>query len=127
MPKRIFLIDDDNDLLEILEEVLVTAGFSVQQLTDSDQVLRQVKAEQPDLVVVDYLLPGINGGEICAQLKKDPQTGHIPVILMTAYPRVMLSLGNYGCDELIEKPFDMDYFLKRLEYYTDPVLTNNNK
>ena len=123
----VFLIDDDNDLLDIMEEVLAMAGFSVQKMTDGAGVVSRVAADQPDLVIVDYLLPLVNGGELCAQLKKDPRTRHIPVILMTAYPRVLLSLGDYGCDDLIEKPFDIDDFADRVKFHAGAVLNLNDQ
>jgi len=116
MTKRILLVDDDASILEILEEFLTSAGFHVTTLTKAEDVLSNIALHHPDLVLVDYLLNGINGGEVCAQIKKNEQTRHIPVILMTAYPRVLLSLGTYNCDEFVEKPFDLDHLVKRIEY-----------
>ena len=116
MTKRILLIDDDISILEILEEFLISAGFHVTILTKTEDIFSNIALHEPDLVLVDYLLNGINGGEVCAQIKKKEQTRHIPVILMTAYPRVLLSLGTYGCDEFIEKPFDLNHLVKRIEY-----------
>jgi len=122
MTKRILLIDDDTDILEILEELLTSAGFHVTILTKTEDVFGSIALHRPDLVLVDYLLNGINGGEVCAQIKKNEQTRHIPVILMTAYPRVLLSLGTYCCDEYIEKPFDLDHLVKRIEFHlTYPI------
>jgi len=116
MTKRILLIDDDISILEILEEFLISAGFHVTILTKTEDIFSNIALHEPDLVLVDYLLNGINGGEVCAQIKKKEQTRHIPVILMTAYPRVLLSLGTYSCDEFIEKPFDLNHLVKRIEY-----------
>jgi DNA-binding response OmpR family regulator len=116
MTKRILLVDDDISILEILEEFLASAGFDVIILTNAEDVLSNIALHHPDLVLVDYILNGINGGEVCAQIKRNEQSRHIPVILMTAYPRVLLSLGTYNCDEFIEKPFDLDHLVTRIEY-----------
>jgi DNA-binding response OmpR family regulator len=123
MTKRILLIDDEVSILEILEDFLTSAGFHVKILTKTEDIFSSIAAYQPDLALVDYLLNGINGGEVCAQIKKNEQTRHIPVILMTAYPRVLLSLGTYSCDEFIEKPFDLDHLVKRIEHH----LANSGK
>jgi len=69
---------------------------------------------KPDIVLVDYLLPGINGGELCAQLKRDPSTKHIPVVIFSAYSQVLLSLGSYGCNAFISKPFELSSLLNQI-------------
>jgi two-component system CheB/CheR fusion protein len=57
----------------------------------------------------DYILDGINGREICHQIKANPATCFLPVVIISAYPKVLLSLGTYGCDKFIAKPFDLNY------------------
>jgi DNA-binding response OmpR family regulator len=118
MEKRILLIDDDISVLEILEEVLTAKGFHTVTLTQTDKVFEAIAEHQPELVLIDYLLQGINGGEICAEIKRN-KAKPIRVILMTAYPRVLLSLGTYNCDEFLEKPFDLDHLISRVEYHLD--------
>jgi DNA-binding response OmpR family regulator len=108
MNKKILLIDNDSDTLEMVTEALNYEGFTAIATEDSSDVPSLVAAHQPGLVLIDYLLNGINGGEICAQLKKTPATAGLPVILMSAYPRVLLSLGTYYSDAFIAKPFDLD-------------------
>jgi DNA-binding response OmpR family regulator len=117
MAKRILLIDDDTSVLEILEEVLTAKGFHTVTLTQTNKVFEAIAEHQPELILIDFLLQGINGGEICAEIKRNEKAGLIPVILMTAYPRILLSLGTYNCDEFLEKPFDMDHLVRRLEYH----------
>jgi DNA-binding response OmpR family regulator len=119
MTERILLIDDDADILEMLEVALTDAGFLVQAFDNTGDVFQTIAMHQPDLILIDYLLHGINGGEICVQVKRSKKTSHIPVFLMTAYPRVLLSLGTYNCDEFIEKPFDLDHLIKRIRHHLD--------
>ncbi|MCC8425902.1 two-component system response regulator [Mucilaginibacter sp. UR6-11] len=126
MEKRILVIDDDIELLEILDGVFTRNGFQVETVTGTNDIFKTIKERSPDLIVVDYLLEGVNGGDICAQIKKNPFTCAIPVVLMTAFPRVLLSLGTYQCDEFIEKPFDLDHLVNRVQYYSEtPVISNN--
>ncbi|MGV3684652.1 MAG: response regulator [Daejeonella sp.] len=108
MGKKILIMDDDKDVLEMLKEVLTYENFEVDTVSDLALFLQYFEEGcQPDLVIIDYLLRGINGGEVCYQLKVNEQTCRIPVILMSAYPQVFNSLGDYKCDEFIAKPFDL--------------------
>jgi DNA-binding response OmpR family regulator len=119
MQKRILIIDDDISILEILNDIFTDNGYHVETVTDTSDIFKTVTELAPDLVIIDYLLQEINGGEICAQIKKNQSTANIPVVMMTAFPRVMLSLGTYHCDEFIEKPFNLDYLISRVQYYTE--------
>jgi len=105
--KRLLIIDDDEDLLNILKEYFESCGYQIYINNNASDVFNVVKENQPDLIILDYLLNGINGGEICHQLKNSTVASHIPVMLLSAYPRVLLSLGLYGCDLFIPKPFDL--------------------
>ena len=107
MNKRILIIDDDQAVLEVLEEVLDYSGFVVKASLYTHDIFKDIEAYQPDLVLIDYLLSGINGGELCHQIKTKAETKNLPVVLISAYPRVLMSLGSYGCDTFIAKPFDI--------------------
>lgn len=105
---KVLVIDDNIDMLEVLKEILTFEDYSVSTYTEVDDILKVALEEKPDLVIVDYLLSGINGGEYCHQLKTNELTAHIPVIILSAHPRVLSSLGNYGADCVIAKPFSND-------------------
>jgi DNA-binding response OmpR family regulator len=107
MSKRILIIDDDTDVLEIMEAALDYEGFKVVTSPVADNYQDLIRRNQIDLIIIDYLLNGINGGEICHQIKTCPEFGHLPVIIYSASPRVLQSLGYYGCDSFIPKPFDL--------------------
>jgi DNA-binding response OmpR family regulator len=108
MEKRILIIDDDGDVLCMLEEVLVYSNFAVKGLQQTDDIFKAITSYEPDLILMDYILNGINGGELCHQVKTNSKTAHIPVVLISAYPKVLLSLGKYGSDAFIAKPFDIN-------------------
>lgn len=108
MAKKILIVDDNEDILDVLKEMLAFDGHEVECITFTDNICRSVSEANPDLVILDYILFGINGGELCHQVKSNPATAHIPVMMISAYPRVLNSLGTYGADMLIAKPFDMD-------------------
>jgi len=107
MLKRILVIDNDPGILDAMQEVLQYEGYEVVIKEDTTDILATVQQHQPHLLLIDYILNGINGGELCHQVKINPVTSHLPVILMSAYPRVLQSLGHYGFDDFIPKPFDL--------------------
>lgn len=115
MTKRILVLDDDEAVLDALEAALEYASFTVKTITKSENVFNVINEFQPDLVLIDYILNGINGGEICHQIKTNPLTQGMPVILISAYPKVLLSLGDYGCNNFIPKPFDLSELIMTIK------------
>ncbi len=107
-PKKILILDDNEDILEMVKEAMLSEGYDAESLTHTNDILAEVHQYQPDLVLMDYLLPRINGGELCYQIKHHPDTAHIPVLMLSAYPKVIGSLGDYGSDGLIAKPFSLE-------------------
>jgi DNA-binding response OmpR family regulator len=110
-PKRILVIDDDKSILEVVEEALSYSNFEVKSSLNCENVFDKIAEFNPDLILLDFLLTGINGGELCHQVKTSPETMHIPVIMMSGFPKVFLSLGDYNCDFFITKPFNLDELL----------------
>ncbi len=108
---KILLIDDDVNMLEVMDATLTFYGYEVTSSNYTDNIFALVHQSQPDLVIIDYLMPGINGGEMCAALKRNEATCNLPVVIVSAYDRIIQSLGNYGCDAFIAKPFDMTHLL----------------
>lgn len=107
MAKSLLVIDNDPACLEMTTEALQYHDFEVHADTGQGDILHRIKESKPDLLLIDYLLDGVNGGEICAQLKRDEQYNALPVIIFSAYPKVLQSLGDYGCDFFLPKPFDL--------------------
>jgi CheY-like chemotaxis protein len=122
--KRILVIDNDPAILDVMQEALTYEGFEVTTVEGTQDINKLVKATAPQLVLIDYLLNGINGGELCHQIKTSPATGALPVILLSAYPRVLNSLGTYGCDAFIAKPFDLSLLIDQVQALTQPAITN---
>jgi DNA-binding response OmpR family regulator len=107
MFKKILIVDDNIDMLGLLKEALEQEGYAVTTLSYTEDIIRNANEHQPDLVILDFLLAGINGGEHCHYLKTNALTAHIPVIMLSGYPRVLESLGDFGADAFIAKPFDL--------------------
>jgi DNA-binding response OmpR family regulator len=112
--KKVLLLDNDEGVLDVMQEALNYEGFQVKAIEDTDNIFPVIDGFDPDLIILDYILSGINGGEICHQIKANPKTTDLPVIIISAYPRVIRSLGYYGCDDFISKPFDLDDIVERI-------------
>jgi CheY-like chemotaxis protein len=117
MSKKILVIDDNDDLLDLIKEILEQNGYEVECLGSTDNIIHSVVNIKTNLIILDYLLSGINGGELCAQLKKDPLTSHLPVLIMSAYPQVLKSLGHYGQDAFVAKPFEIEELLETVSHF----------
>ncbi len=108
MAKKILILDDNEDILEMMKVALEDEGHEVECLTNTDDIFKAINHIKPDLLIVDYILSGINGGEFCHQVKTNPKTSHIPVIMVSGHQRVLGSLGTYGADVFIAKPFSLE-------------------
>jgi CheY-like chemotaxis protein len=112
--KKILIIDNDADVLDMIQEVLNYAGYEVVIKEGTDDIVALITEQKPDLVLIDFILNGVNGGEYCHRIKANPQTSSLPVIIMTAYSKVLLSLGDYGCNGYLAKPFDLDELINQV-------------
>lgn len=109
--QKILIIEDDADIVEVLSTILTGEGYSVTTKAEVSDIVKFVIKMQPDLMITDYILEGINGGEYCGALKRDERTSHVPVIILSGYGKLLESLGDYGADQIIDKPFDNEYLL----------------
>ena len=112
--KRILILEDNQDILEMLTEWLTSIGYEVAAYHSVTDIVSLVEENRPDLIMLDYLLGGINGGEYCSQLKKNQKTKHIPIIMLSAHQRVIDSLGHYGWDAFVAKPFDIEELAQQI-------------
>lgn len=123
MANTILVIDDDATLRKYLDYILSQRGYQVMTSATGDEGIAMAKANPPGLVLCDVLLPGIQGFEVCRQLKADPVTEGIPVVLMTAVYKD-LSFRNEareaGAEDYLLKPFDKDTLLGRIAQLLPP-------
>lgn len=118
MPKKILVIDDDGGILEAFEAMLTSVGYEVEISTDPDSLQKRTKNMLPDLLLLDVLLSGRDGREICKQLKSQPETKELPIIMISAHPGAGTTIKDAGADDFLPKPFEMDDLLKKIAKYT---------
>ncbi|MFA6084469.1 two-component system response regulator [Mucilaginibacter sp.] len=114
MTKRLLILDDDKDILDVMKEIFIDEGYEVKTIENGDNILSDVISYRPDIILLDYILHGINGGELCHQIKTNEATCTIPIIIVTAYSKVINSLGHYGCDSFVSKPFDITELVQQV-------------
>lgn len=113
----ILLVDDTLDNLRLLSAMLEDQGYDVRSVTNGPNALMGIRAQAPDLVLLDINMPGMNGFDVCQQLKADPQTQEIPVIFISALNEVFDKVAAFsaGGVDYITKPFQVEEVLVRIE------------
>lgn len=117
MARRTILVVEDNPLnRELVVDLLEAAGYTVLQAEDGLGLLERVKQEQPDLILLDLQLPGVDGFTLARQLKADPETQAIPLIAMTAYamPGDQAQALEAGCNGYLPKPLNTKELLQTI-------------
>ncbi len=115
MPK-VLIIEDEETLVDRLAEKLVAEGFSVTTALDGEAGWERVRSEMPDLIVLDIMLPGLDGLSICRMVRNDSKTSHIPIIMLTARSTEVDKIVGLesGADDYVVKPFGLGEFLARV-------------
>lgn len=113
MKRRILIIEDDPDAAQVMSDTLDGAGYGVLTSPDGEQGLEAAIQEQPDLIILDLMLPGRDGVDICRDLGASDATKSIPVIVVTARSELSVKLSSFmaGARRYICKPFDIDKLL----------------
>lgn len=119
MKKRVFVLEDNLDLIELFTILLEDASYQVSAFATVSSFKEVINDKLPDIFLLDIMLPDGNGAEICEQLKSSPRTKHIPVILMSANNTVADIKSKCQAEDFIEKPFDIDVFIDKVNQYVN--------
>ncbi len=124
MPATILIVDDEREIRELLRYNLERHGYQVLTAQDGEEGLARAFATHPDLVLLDLLLPGLNGLEVLRELRQEPTTRDLPVLLLTARGAEMDKLLGFerGADDYITKPFSPREVIARVEAVLRRVL-----
>ncbi len=111
----ILVLDDDPDIGMMIKIMLQYKGYEVFVTDRADKVADLLHSQKFDLMIMDMLLSGVNGTDICEAMKKDPATAHIPIIMISAHPNAKEVIMTAGADDFIAKPFDMQELFSKIE------------
>jgi two-component system alkaline phosphatase synthesis response regulator PhoP len=118
-PKKILLVDDEVDLVETVRFPLEMEGFNVLVSYNGEDALNQARKEKPDLILLDLMLPKLDGYKVCRLLKFDERYKNIPILMLTAKTQEKdKALGmETGANDYITKPFDLDKLVEKVKLY----------
>lgn len=117
MPVTLLVTDDEKDIVELVRYHAEKAGFACLSASDGPTALRLVRERRPDLLILDLMLPGLDGFEVCRQLRRDSATAHLPIIMLTARAdEVDRVVGlEVGADDYVVKPFSPRELIARIK------------
>ncbi|MFA6283021.1 MAG: response regulator [Desulfurivibrionaceae bacterium] len=115
--ETILVVEDDENIQQLVGYNLAKAGFHVIYADNGEQALNVIKREKPDLIVLDLMLPGLSGFEICKLVRKDPKTKNLPIVMLTAKSEEndMAAGLDLGADDYITKPFSPKILISRIK------------
>jgi CheY-like chemotaxis protein len=116
MRKKILVVEDDPDIGDMLQLILEERGYVVELQVDG-QVVQEMQEPFPDLLFLDIRLAGTDGRTICRQLKGNPATHHIPIILLSAHNGMQDTARDAGAEMFLAKPFEMEELLALAAHY----------
>ena len=114
--KTIAIVDDDREIREMVAQYLTKDGFRTKGLGDAESLLSYIEEDMPDLIILDLMLPGMNGFEVCKKLREKDRTSTIPIIILSgkAEESDKVSGLDLGADDYVVKPFSMDELSARV-------------
>ncbi|HEX9916273.1 MAG TPA: response regulator transcription factor [candidate division Zixibacteria bacterium] len=117
MSKQILVIEDDKDIVQLLKHYLEKEGFVVKEAADGFSGLEKTKSNKFDLIILDIMLPEMDGLEVCKELRSDPKTASIPIIMLTAKTEETDKIVGLelGADDYVTKPFSPKELIARIK------------
>ncbi len=117
MAKKILVVDDEPFIVQMVVSRLTASGFETVSGSDGQEALQKARSENPDLIILDVMMPKLDGYQVCATLKQDVRFQKIPVILFTAKsgPEAeQIGIQDCGADAFISKPFDAKMLIEKI-------------
>ena len=110
MPRKILIADDDLEILALVRRHLRKTDAVVVEASDGEEALKVAREEKPDLVILDVMMPGMSGWEVCRAIREDEDLADTAVIMLTGIGERLNEMTSplYGADDFLDKPFDVD-------------------
>jgi len=115
-PGYILIIDDDPDIRLLMKKLLVRGGYAVDTASGKEQAWEKLSIKLPSLILLDVLLSGSDGRELCKTLKSSENTREVPVIIFSAHPGVAGNIEKYGADDFLSKPINSVLLLQKVDH-----------
>lgn len=115
---KILVVDDDEDILDALTMVLEDEGYQVETAFKGEKVYSLIDKIKPDVILLDILMSGHDGREICRKIKKNPATRNIPIIMVSAHPSAADGAKVNGADDFLPKPFEISELISKIKKFS---------
>ena len=114
--RKILVVDDDHEILEVVSMLLRSKGYDVETAPTGEEGFAKLVDHEFEMIILDVMMPGINGFDLCKKLKDDDRTFHIPVLMLTAKAEMADKLKGYfsGAFDYVVKPFDREELLQKI-------------
>ncbi len=119
---KILVVDDDQSILDSMEIALNLQGYEVETTIRGEETFARINSSRPDLILMDVYLSGMDGREICKQIKENADTKDIPVIIFSANRSMKEVFEESGANDFIGKPFNMDELYEKVKNQTSHIL-----
>lgn len=114
---KVLVVDDDEAILDAVKLILEEEGFFVQTTSKGEETYRRIAEFKPDIILLDVLMSGYDGREICKNLKENPTTKNIPIVMISAHPSAKDSTLAIGANDFLAKPFEVDDLVQKLNQH----------
>jgi DNA-binding response OmpR family regulator len=111
---QILVVDDEESVRSLLADFFTPLGYRVITTADGNEALELAAREEPDVILLDVVMPGVDGAEVCKALRASDKTALIPVIMMTGFAGAVIDVSQSAPDDLVLKPFMLSDLLKRV-------------
>jgi len=118
MKTRILIIDDDPDVRTVMNILMKKQGYEVETASQREEAIRKLSEFKPSVILLDVLLSGTDGRELCREIKSTESMKDVPVLMISAHPGAGENIASYGADEFITKPVNTEALLAKLQRLT---------
>jgi len=115
----ILVLDDDPDICIMIKMVLDYYGYDAMDAENEENATNIISSNHVDLLIMDMLLSGVDGTDICRRLKKDKETSSIPILMFSAHPTAKETCLAAGADDFISKPFEMNDMMEKISFFLE--------
>jgi DNA-binding response OmpR family regulator len=115
----ILVLDDDPDICIMIKMVLDYYGYDAMDAENEETARKIISSNHVDLLIMDMLLSGVDGTDICRQLKQDKETSSIPILMFSAHPTAKETCLAAGADDFISKPFEMNDMMDKISFFLE--------
>ncbi len=115
----ILVVDDDHEIGFMMKLMLEHKGFSVIVSERADNIEQMIVGHNLDLIILDMLIAGIKGTDVCMSIKQNPATSHLPILMITALPEAEATCRKAGADDFLPKPFEMQMLITKINNFVN--------